>query len=144
MHARAESEGRVCRRVAGARALLLLLAACRRGGLLKGGRGFPCACVCVCVCVCACVRACFVLSLCVCFALVVVCTHPRTHSHTYRKLLEVFLDLIGGGRGHPLRITVLVYNVGTNTLEKVRLRQKVTCHPKLHLCVQNETKLKKK
>jgi hypothetical protein len=97
--------------------------------------------------VCVCVRACVRVSsfrVCVCFALVVVCTHPRTHSHTYRKLLEVFLDLIGGGRGHPLRITVLVYNVGTNTLEKVRLRQKVTCHPKLHLCVQNETKLKKK
>jgi hypothetical protein len=44
MRARAESEGRFCRRVAGARALPLLRAACRRGGLLRGGRGFPRGC----------------------------------------------------------------------------------------------------
>jgi hypothetical protein len=44
MRARAESEGRFCRRVAGARALPLLRAARRCGGLLRGGRGVPRGC----------------------------------------------------------------------------------------------------
>ena len=96
MHARAESEGRVCRRVAGARALLLLLAACRRGGLLKGGRGFPCACVCVCVCVCACVRACFVLS-----CVRVFCAGGGVHAptHTLTHTPEAFGSIPGLDRG---------------------------------------------
>ena len=44
MFARAESEGRFCRRVVGARALPLLRAARRCGGLLRGGCGVPRGC----------------------------------------------------------------------------------------------------